>query len=190
MIDPISIAIGLAKFAPSIVGWFAGDKAEEGVQKALDIAQSITGTSDPESALKELENNQEFALKFQTAVMSHEKAMAEEETKRIQAVNETMQAESKSEHWMQWSWRPFNGFMFGITLFMNYAFPQIINMFLRTWGTSDKDGSYALLVAGEIPEFVFMAWASVLGVTAWHRGKNKGTSNNIDIKELIKRKLS
>lgn len=188
--DPFTIAMGLAKFAPSVIGWIAGDKAEEGAQKAIDIAQSITGTSDPASALAELENNQEFALKFQNGVMAHEKAMAEEETIRIQAVNETMRAESQSEHWMQWSWRPFNGFMFGITLFMNYAFPQIANMFIRGMGEPGKDGAFQLLVAGNIPEFVFMAWASVLGVTAWHRGKHKIAKTGVDIKQLIQRKLS
>lgn len=188
--DPISIAMGLAKFAPTIAGWVFGDKAEKGAKKAIEIAQSITGKADPESALKELENNQEFAFKFQTAVMSHELAVMQEDTKRIQSVNETMREESKSEHWMQWSWRPFNGFMFGITLFMNYAFPQIINMFIRTLGTADKDGSFSLLIAGTIPEFVFMAWASVLGVSAWHRGKEKIAKTGFDIKELIQRKLS
>ena len=188
--DPLTIAMGLAKFAPTVTGWLFGDKAEEGAQKALDIAQGITGKADPESALRELENNQEFALKFQTAVMSHELAQMQENTKRIEAVNETMRAESKSEHWMQWAWRPFNGFMFGITLFMNYAFPQIINMFIRAMGTAGKDGTFALLEAGEIPEFVFMAWASVLGVTAWHRGKHKIAKTGFDIKELIQRRLS
>ena len=188
--DPISIAMGLAKFAPSVIGWFAGDKAEAGVQKALDIAQAVTGKSDPESALRELENNQEFALKFQTSVMSHELQQMRENTKRIEAVNETMRAESQSEHWMQWSWRPFNGYLFGITIFMNYVFPQIVNMFIRAWGTAAKDGSYNLLVAGELPEFVLMAWAAVLGVTAWHRGKAKLAKTGLDIKELIQRRLS
>lgn len=190
MIDPISIAIGLAKFAPSIIGWVAGDKAEEGAQKALDIAQSITGKSDPESALKELENNQEFALKFQNAVMSHELAMFQENTKRIQSVNETMQSESKSEHWMQYSWRPFNGFLFGITIFMNYVFPQIVNMFIRATGDPMEDGTYSLLVAGNIPEFVFVAWGAILGVSAWHRGAEKREKTGLNIKELVKRKLS
>jgi hypothetical protein len=188
--DPISIAMGLAQFAPAIVGWIAGDKAEEGAQKAVNIARSITGQADPESALKELGSNQEFAMKFQVAVMSHELAMAQEETKRIQAVNETMRAESVSEHWPQWSWRPFNGYMFGITIFMNYAFPQIVNMFIRAAGDPLKDGTYALLVPGTIPEFVFMAWAAVLGVSAWHRGKEKLVKHGVELKELIQRRLS
>lgn len=188
--DPISIAMGLAKFAPSVIGWIAGDKAEEGAQKALDIAQAVTGKSDPESALRELENNQEFALKFQTAVMSHELEQMRENTKRIEAVNETMRAESESEHWMQYSWRPFNGFLFGITIFMNYAFPQIVNMFIRGFGTAKADGTYSLLTAGQIPEFVFMAWAAILGVSAWHRGKHKIAKTGFDIKELVQRRLS
>src|SRR3990167_10563882 len=47
-----------------------------------------------------------------------ELAQREEEffARQIEAVNATMQAEAKSEHWAQWLWRPFNGFSFGVTV--------------------------------------------------------------------------
>ena len=112
--------------------------------------------------------------------MSYSLKMAQEDTKRLQAVNNTMQAESKSEHWPQWSWRPFNGFMFGITIFMNYGFPPIVNMFQPE----------AALSPADIPSDVFMAWGAVLGVTSWHRGVakreasgNKGASPLDKIKQ-------
>lgn len=153
--DPITAGTMLMKFAPTIAGWFGGDDAEEKVGAAVNIAKKVTGTDDPDSAVAALEQNPDLALQFEKAVMTHEVQMEREKTKRIEAVNQTMQAESKSEHWMQWSWRPANGFMFGITLFAAYV---LLPAF-------DKSIS--------IPEWVLIAWASVLGVTSWHRGLHK-----------------
>jgi len=130
-------------------------------------------SADPAAAarLKEVQSNNE--VKLQQIAADIAITEMQEQTKQIQAVNTTMQSESKSEHWMQWSWRPFNGFMFGITLFMNYGFPMIVNMFIRAFGEIGSDGTYSLLTPGAIPEWVFVAWGSVLGVTSWHRGKQK-----------------
>lgn len=154
--DPFTIGAALVKFAPTIAGWFGGDDAEGKVQAAVDIAKQVTGNDNPETAIATLEKNPELALQFEKAVMAKEVAMEKEKTRRIEAVNATMQAEAKSEHWMQWSWRPFNGFLFGITLFFGYIILPMM----------DKD-------AISLPEFVLMAWAAVLGVTAWHRGMHK-----------------
>jgi len=62
----------------------------------------------------------------------------------------------KSEHWVQWGWRPFNGFMFGLTLFCCYVL-------LPLFGKPPV----------HIPEVVMMSWAGILGVSAWHRGAQK-----------------
>jgi hypothetical protein len=162
----ISLAIMAAKaFAPSIIGSLLGDKAESVAGDVLDIAKSLTGVSDPDVAVDMLGKNPELALQFKQSVMDYQLAMAREDTDRLKAVNATMVAESKSEHWMQYSWRPFNGFLFGITLFMNYVFPNIANMFI------DTQTNY--FVAQTIPSEVLMSWAAVLGVTAWHRGVQK-----------------
>ena len=93
-------------------------------------------------------------------------AMLAADTTAVQAVNATMQAESKSEHWAQWLWRPFNGFAFGITLFCNYAIPVIVNSLILPFLSSP----HTPLVAGTIPPEALMAWGAILGVTAWHRG--------------------
>jgi len=159
----LSLALMAAKtFAPSIIGSLMGDKAEDVAKDVVDIATKVTGIGDPEEAVDVLGKNPELALQFKQSVMEYELALVKEDTKRLEIVNQTMQTEAKSEHWMQWSWRPFNGYLFGITLFCNYVMPSIYNMF-----ATDK------IVAQQIPEFVLMAWAAILGVTAWHRGVNK-----------------
>ena len=166
MLDPISLALMAAKtFAPSLIGNLLGDKAEDVAEDVIGIATKITGISDPNEAMTSITADPNLRLEYEKELLTYNVALAQEDTKRLEAVNATMQTEAKSEHWPQWSWRPFNGFMFGLTLFMNYGFPPIVNMFHKVSATH--------LVPGVIPEFVFMAWASVLGVTAWHRGVNK-----------------
>jgi hypothetical protein len=179
----IATGMALMKYAPMVAGWLGGDDAEDKAKEVVGIAQTLTGTKDPDSALSMLEKNPEMAVRFQEAVNARDIEMAREDTKRIQAVNKTMQEEGKSEHWPQWAWRPFNGFLFGITLFMNYGLPPIANMFITAFGDAKTSitvngvttvtEAAAHLTPGTIPEWVFLAWASVLGVSAWHRGAGK-----------------
>ena len=154
--DPISIGMGLLKFAPTIAGWFGGEDAKDKVQKVTEIASAVTGQNNPTDAIKALEANPELALKFEKAVNEYRLAVMQEETKRIAEVNKTMQAEAKSDHWLQWSWRPINGLMFGSTLFGNYFILPLI-------------GKAAII----IPEPILMSWAAILGVAAWTRGQEK-----------------
>lgn len=77
----------------------------------------------------------------------------------IETVNETMRAEAKSDHWLQWSWRPIVGYTFSAMLLNNYvALPYFKNRGL---------------LPIELPEYVFLAMLSILGVAAWTRGKEK-----------------
>jgi hypothetical protein len=43
MMDPITIALGVAKLAPMVAGWFGGDDAEDKAQKVVDVAEAVTG---------------------------------------------------------------------------------------------------------------------------------------------------
>ncbi|MBN1104740.1 MAG: hypothetical protein JXL84_15080 [Deltaproteobacteria bacterium] len=153
----IGIAASLAaRYAPQLIGWLAGDRAEETAEKVVGIAKDITGVEDPEAALRALESNPELALKYQEALMNYELERYREGTKRIGIVNQTMQTESKSEHWPQYSWRPFNGFTFPMAILLIY---------------------FVLPAAGKIvpsvPELVWIGWLSILGVATWDRGKEK-----------------
>jgi len=111
---------------------------------------------DPQAAvkLKEIETNAKtemHRLNVQLAIQQ-----SQQETAQIQAVNATIQAESKSEHWPQYSWRPANGFAFPIAVIAVY---------------------FVLPLAGKtvpnVPEWVWIGWLSILGVTTYHRGKEK-----------------
>jgi len=151
-----TIVSGLAAVAPEIAGWLGGSDAEETAEQVAGVAKSVTGQSDAQSAVEAIQQDPEQARKFKEALQEYRIKMERERTEQMATVNKTMRAESESEHWPQYSWRPFNGFMFGITLFAVYAgLPAF-----------EKP-------VPEIPQWVWLAWASVLGVTTWHRGKQK-----------------
>jgi hypothetical protein len=65
--DPISIALGLAQFAPSIVRWLGGDKAGDVAQQVVDTAQTVTGKSG-QAALDAIKADSAAQLAFQQAI--------------------------------------------------------------------------------------------------------------------------
>ncbi len=77
----------------------------------------------------------------------------------INAVNATMQAESKSEHWMQWAWRPTIGFSFAAVIVNNY-------IVLPYFGWAKEV---------IVPDNVWTAMLVILGAAAATRGWEKAT---------------
>lgn len=76
--DPISIALALAQFAPSLMRMFGvGEKSVSTAEKVIGIAQNVTGATSPEQALEMLKVNSERQAEFNTAVL---KANTELET--------------------------------------------------------------------------------------------------------------
>lgn len=132
--------------------------------KPEDIAAALT----PENVLKlrDLEyKHQETLVK---AGYDYDVAMRQADSADLAAVNTTMQAEAKSEHWLQWSWRPLNGY----TLAIGSLALVLGTLYLAGVAVLGKD----LTILNAIPTVV-MAVASALavpgavcGVTAWHRG--------------------
>lgn len=74
--DPITIALGLARFAPSIMRYLgAGDASVDVAQKVVDVAQTVTGTQTPQEALAALQQNAELAHQFNLAVLASDKEL-------------------------------------------------------------------------------------------------------------------
>jgi hypothetical protein len=93
---------------------------------------------------------------FTTAVMTASLAF---QTSVITTVNTTMQAEAKSEHWLQWSWRPIGAFIFYFLVVHNF----VLASYFAKWG----------LVPLSVPESVWYAFLALLGVAAYTRGMNQ-----------------
>lgn len=123
------------------------------------LMRAVTGDG-PETPIEavaaKIEADPKLFLELQTKSMDHEARMADIEAKKLATVNATMQAESKSEHWPQWSWRPFNGFLYGPTIVLIYAGLPLL-------GTT----------VPEVPVIIWVGWGAILGVTTWDRGKEK-----------------
>ena len=93
-------------------------------------------------------------LEFEAAVMNAA-------TIQQQAVNQTMQAEARSEHWIQYSWRPLVGLTFIGVIINNY----ILIPYAAALGLGVK--------VLDIPEGIWSAMLVILGVAAGTRGLQK-----------------
>lgn len=119
-----------------------------------------------ESFVADPDKKLEAMTKLKELELSHEKNMAEIDVKleeidakKIESVNQTMREESKSEHFMQWAWRPSVGFMFVLIGLNNY----VVLPYFKNKG----------LLPIDIPSEMFMAILAILGVASWHRGVKK-----------------
>ncbi len=71
--DPISIAMTLAQFAPALIRLITGsDKAEEVAGKVVDIAKTVTGQTTGADAIDKLRADQALVLKFREAVAAQQ----------------------------------------------------------------------------------------------------------------------
>jgi len=116
--------------------------------------------ADPTAILSELTGSAESLLKAKQFELTHQETIlrirVDAELAGIVAVNTTMQAETKAEHWPQYSWRPFNGFIVGVMAFGVYFILPLLHTPIPA-----------------IPETVWLMFASILGVASWWRGKEK-----------------
>jgi len=70
--DPISIAFGLAQFAPQIIKWITGsDKAADAAGAVVEIAETVTGRKGAD-ALDALKADPALVLQFRQSVIAQE----------------------------------------------------------------------------------------------------------------------
>lgn len=73
---PITLALGLAQFAPSLMRFFgAGQASADVAQKVADIACSVTGAQTPEYALQTLRTDLKAAQEFNLAVLARDQEL-------------------------------------------------------------------------------------------------------------------
>ncbi len=138
-----------------------------GVENEPDAIVKAVSAS-PEAALRLREIESANRVELEKAVLQAETARLAEETKRILAVNTTMQKETAHGGFSGF-WRPF----WGVISALAFAVVAVFVCFL----------AYEAIVGGKpealnmIPQLVssvallFSIPGAILGVTAWHRGK-------------------
>ena len=68
--DPMTIALGLLQFAPSLLRYFgAGEKPAAVADKVVEIARTVTGAATGPEALEAIRANAAQAAAFQQAVL-------------------------------------------------------------------------------------------------------------------------
>ena len=65
--DPISLALGLAQYVPSIVRWLGGDKAGDVAQTVVSTAETVTGKTG-QAAVDAIKADSAAQLAFQQAM--------------------------------------------------------------------------------------------------------------------------
>lgn len=164
--EPLSVALALAKFAPMVAGWIGGDDAEKTVKQVIDVAKQVTGLADPESALRQIQNDPELTIRFQQAMNPVIIAKLQSDTARLVAINTTMVAESKSNDKFVRRWRPTFGYMIALTWLIQMAALGIVMV---------NTPADAPAVINSMASLSFM-WGialSVLGINVSKRSQDK-----------------
>lgn len=74
--DPVTLALGLANIAPSLLRFFgAGDKPVAIAEHAIAIARTVTGVADGDAALAILQDDPERAAAYRLAVLAADSEM-------------------------------------------------------------------------------------------------------------------
>jgi len=170
-----------ALLLPALAKAGLGLLAKAGAKKGLDYLKEKTGIDLGGIAL-DTEGNipQDKVVELKTLEMEHEEALQQialekfkvgeqEDTKKMETVNTTMQTETQAKAWWSSAWRPFWGFTSAIAFLVVCVFVCIL-----AYRAIMKGDANALAM---IPQFLtsiamlFSIPGAILGVTAWHRGK-------------------
>ena len=129
------------------------------IEAASNLVNSVVGRIWPDKT-----KVVEIQAEVQKAIIAGEYG---NELAAITAVNATMQAEAKSEHWPQYSWRPTIGFTFAAILLNNY----LLLPYLKSFG----------ILPLEIPGTVWSAFLVILGAASagrsWEKVSGKTNGN-------------
>ena len=164
----------IKEYAPDIALAFAtgGTSAIKSVAVRM-LAKELTG--DPDASVEDMKGvientTPEHMLSLtelnNTFILERERI----ESDNLRVINETMRGESKSEHWIVYSWRPFIGYITGLAFFVVCVFVCIITY----EAIAESDNPMAL-----IPQIIFnfatlfAIPGGILGIASHHRGRQK-----------------
>ena len=168
----------VGKAAP-ILGTLLGGPAGAAIGGLVSAALGVDNTpdavntalvSDPDAAvkLKQIEADQQ--TKLAQIAADENKARIDAAKQGVSDVNQTMQAEAKSDHWPTYAWRPFIGFVFGfmgLVLALTVSACYLGVMFFHT-----DAGPLATLPAMLGAMIGVMGIMSpILGIASYYRGK-------------------
>lgn len=167
MILPVITA--LISAAPALLGLFDGDgegTAEKVAKVASDVARSVTGKGNDGEALKALEADPELLLEYQRQTAQRAISLYQEETKRLQAVNETIRAEAASTDPYVRRMRPTMGYALILSWTMTMA--AVVYTIV-----DDPGAAASVIVALADLSIMWSVALSVLGLYVYKRSEDK-----------------
>lgn len=171
------VAETVSQAAPLLGGLIGGPvgSAAGTAVKMVAGALGVEGEPTPDVIEMALQSDPAALAKIRELEITHKteltRLMLTAETAQIEAVNATMRAESQSEHWPQYTWRPFWGFISGAAFFVVCVFVCV----LAYRAIIEQDA----MAVGQIPVIIgafttlFAIPGAILGVSAWGRNKLK-----------------
>lgn len=154
----------------AVVAAAARKMAGKGDDASLDDVAS-TILADPDKLLQFRLESRRLEADLTKARLAHDSTDRAQASADMAAVNATMRAESQSEHWAQWGWRPFWGFASGTA----FVFVCGLVCYLGYEAVISRDAAALRMIPELVMSFsiLFGTPAAILGVASWHRGKMK-----------------
>lgn len=159
-----AILMGLAQLAPSILPFLT--KNEKAKNIVSTVAQAVTGKDSDEGAFAALKAKPELLIEYQRQVNAEAIALYQEETKRLEVVNETYRVEITSGDPYVRRARP----TFIYSMAASWTIQMSAASILIVWKPEHAGTVIAALVSLQV------MWATalaVVGVTVHSRSKDK-----------------
>ncbi|MFH1806813.1 MAG: 3TM-type holin [Pseudomonadota bacterium] len=113
----IPLIPALISLAPSLIDLFTKDDstAERVLNTAVAVGKAVTGHDDPDQIAAALQADPAALFQFQIETGNQAVEMYREDTRRLEAINQTMQTEARSEDWYVRRMRPTFGYIMALT---------------------------------------------------------------------------
>lgn len=162
-----AILMGLAQLAPAILPLFSkSETAAQAAELASGVARSVSGADSDEAALAALRADPALALEYRRAMNEAAIALYQEETKRLEAINETIRAEAASADPYVRRMRPTMGY----ALIASWAATMFAIVYVMV---ADPAQAPAVVTAVAQLGMMWSVALSVLGLYVWKRSEDK-----------------
>jgi Holin of 3TMs, for gene-transfer release len=150
------------------------------------VASALGAKSTPEAVNKAIKENPQWALKLAQVEADQKVRLQELTTEQAKIeisaqaqttaeVNATMRAESVSEKWPQYSWRPAIGFAVAFALILSVT--TVFMAYFAAFFGRAEGLQYLPGILGAVAALLAVA-SPILGIASWFRGKMQSGGEN------------
>lgn len=168
----LPIVTALVSAAPALIGLFDSPDdrtVSKAVKVASDVAQEVTGKGGDGEALRALQEDPELLFEYQRQTAHRAIVLYQEETKRLQTVNETIRAEVASRDPYVRRMRPTMGY----ALILSWTLTMAAIVYTIV---TDPAAASAVIVALADLSVMWSVALSVLGLYVYKRSEDKKPS--------------